>query len=89
MPTFNLMSVTHELMLSLAISTLFYSATTNKKTEVGPRDLVLRLNSIVADLLNIQPQWEGDCRVVELVDAQRLFELTNRFCAGRDTGWDF
>jgi len=52
-------------------------------------DLAITLQGVVDQLLDIQPQWEGDCRVVELVDAQRLFELTNRFCAGRDTGWDF
>jgi len=52
-------------------------------------DLAITLQGVVDQLLDIQHQWEGDCRVVELVDAQRLFELTNRFCAGRDTGWDF
>jgi len=40
----------------------------------------------VDQLLDIQPLWEG---VVELVDDQRLVELTNCFCAGQETSWDF
>ena len=52
-------------------------------------DLALTLQSIVDQLLDIRPQWEGDHRITELVDARRLSELTNQLCAGRDLGWDF
>jgi hypothetical protein len=52
-------------------------------------DLALKLQSVVDQLLDIRPQWEGDHRVTELIDAQRLSELTNQLCAGRDLGWDF
>ena len=52
-------------------------------------DLALTLQSVVDELLDIRPQWEGDQRVMELVDIQRLNELTNKMCAGRDLGWDF
>jgi hypothetical protein len=58
---------------------------------VSPKayDLALMLQGVVDQLLDIQPQWEGDHRVMEVVDAQRLNDLTVRFCSGRDTGWDF
>jgi hypothetical protein len=52
-------------------------------------DLALTLQAVVDELLDIKPQWEGDQRVIELVDAQRLSDLTNQLCAGRDLGWDF
>jgi len=52
-------------------------------------DLALTLQSVVDQLLDIQPQWNGDHRVMEVVDAQRLSELTNQLCAGRDIGGDF
>jgi len=63
-------------VLSLPVSTRAY-------------DLALILQGVVDELLDIQPQWEGDHRVMELVDAQRLNDLTSHLCAGRDTGWDF
>jgi hypothetical protein len=52
-------------------------------------DLALTLQGVVDELLDIKPQWEGDQRVIELVDAQRLSDLTNQLCAGRDLGWEF
>jgi hypothetical protein len=52
-------------------------------------DLAITLQGVVDQLLDIQPQWEGDHRVMEVVDAQRLNDLTARICLGRDTGWDF
>ena len=52
-------------------------------------DLAVLLQGVVDQLLDIQPQWEGDHRVMEVVDAQRLNDLTARICLGRDTGWDF
>jgi hypothetical protein len=63
-------------VLSLPISTKAY-------------DLALMLQGVVDQLLDIHPQWEGDHRITELVDARRLSELTNQLCAGRDLGWDF
>jgi len=51
--------------------------------------LIQSLQQIVERLLDMRPQWEGDQRVLELVDAQRLSELTNQLCAVRDLGWDF
>ena len=47
------------------------------------------LQSIVDQLLDIRPQWAGDHRVAELIDAQRLSDLTNQLCAGRDLGFEF
>lgn len=47
------------------------------------------LQSIVVQLFDIRPQWEGDHRVTELIDAQRLSDLTNQLCARRDLGWEF
>jgi hypothetical protein len=52
-------------------------------------DLALTLQGVVDQLLDIHPQWEGDHRITELIDAQRLAELTNQICAGKDLGWDF
>ncbi len=52
-------------------------------------DLALTLQSVVDQLLDIHPQWEGDHRITELVDAQRLSQLTNQLCAGKELGWDF
>ena len=52
-------------------------------------DLALTLQSVVDQLLDIRPQWEGDHRVTELIDAQRLSDLTNQLCVGRDLGWEF
>jgi hypothetical protein len=52
-------------------------------------DLALTLQSVVDQLLDIRPQWEGDHRVTELVDAQRLSDLTNQLCAGRTLEWEF
>lgn len=63
-------------VLSFAVSTKAY-------------DLAITLQGVVDQLLDIQPQWEGDHRVMEVVDAQRLNDLTARICLGRDTGWDF
>jgi len=47
------------------------------------------LQSVVDELLDTHPQWEGDRRITELVDAQRLSQLTNQLCACREVGWDF
>ena len=63
-------------ILSLPVSTHAY-------------DLALTLQSVVDQLLDIQPQWDGDHRVIEVVDAKRLNDLTMSLCAGRDTGYDF
>ena len=63
-------------VLSLPISTKAY-------------DLALMLQGVVDQLLDIHPQWEGDHRITELVDARRLSELTSQLCAGRDIGCDF
>ena len=52
-------------------------------------ELALLLQNAVDGLLDIHPQWEGDHRITELVDAQRLSQLTNQLCAGRELGWDF
>jgi hypothetical protein len=52
-------------------------------------ELALLLQSAVDGLLDIHPQWEGDHRVIELVNAHRLNDLTHRLSAGRYTGWDF
>ena len=52
-------------------------------------DLALMLQGVVDQLLDIHPQWEGDHRIIELVDAQRLSELAGQLCAGRDLGWEF
>lgn len=52
-------------------------------------DLAITLQSVVDQLLDIHPQWEGDHRIAELVDPQRLSHLTNQLCAGRDLGWEF
>ena len=52
-------------------------------------DLALALQSVVDQLLDIQPQWDGDHRIMDVVDARRLNDLTTRICADRDTGWDF
>jgi hypothetical protein len=52
-------------------------------------DLALTLQAVVDELLDIMPQWEGDQRVMELVDAQRLSNLTNQLCAGRRVFSDF
>jgi len=46
--------------------------------------LALLLQSAVDGLLEIHLQWEGDHRITELVDAQRLSQLTNKLC-----GWEF
>ena len=54
-----------------------------------PVQLASELQVIVDQLLDIRPHWEGDHRVTELIDAQRLSELTNKLCAGRDFGWEF
>ena len=54
-----------------------------------PVQLASELQVIVDHLLELRSQWEGDHRVTELIDAQRLNELTNQLCAGRDLGWDF
>jgi hypothetical protein len=51
--------------------------------------LALTLQGVVDQLLDIQPQWEGDHRITELVDARRLSDLTSQLSAGRDLGWDF
>lgn len=51
--------------------------------------LAAMLQSIVDELLDTHPQWEGDHRITELIDAQRLSQLTNQLCAGRELGWDF
>ena len=52
-------------------------------------ELAYLLQNAVDGLLDIHPQWEGDHRITELVDAQRLSQLTNQLCAGRELGWDF
>lgn len=52
-------------------------------------ELALLLQNTVDGLLDIHSQWEGDHRMMELVDAQRLSQLTNQLCAGRALGWDF
>ena len=52
-------------------------------------ELALLLQNVVDGLLDIHPQWEGDHRITELVDAQRLSQLTNQLCAGKELGWDF
>jgi hypothetical protein len=52
-------------------------------------DLALTLQSVVDQLLDIQPQWEGDHRIMDVVDARRLNDLIARICVDRDTGWDF
>lgn len=52
-------------------------------------ELALLLQSAVDGLLDLQPQWEGDHRIKELVDPQRLSHLTNQLCAGRELGWEF
>ena len=51
-------------------------------------ELALLLQGAVDGLLDIQPQWEGDHRIREVVDAQRLSELTTQLCGGRDLGWN-
>jgi len=51
-------------------------------------ELALLLQNVVDGLLNIHPQWEGDHRITELVDAQRLSPLTNQRCACRELSWD-
>ena len=53
-----------------------------------PVQLASELQSIVDQLFELRPQWEGDHRVSELIDAQRLGDLINQLCAGRDLGWD-
>lgn len=50
--------------------------------------LAAMLQSVVDELLDTHPQWEGDRRITELVDAQRLSQLTNQLCACREVGWD-
>ena len=52
-------------------------------------DLALTLQAVVDELLDIKPQWEGDQRVMELVDAQRLSDLANQLCVGRFMPWEF
>ena len=54
-----------------------------------PVQLASELQSIVDQLFDIRPQWECDHRVVELIDAQRLSDLTNQLCACRDLGLEF
>jgi hypothetical protein len=56
---------------------------------IQAHDLALTLQNVVDQLLDIRPQWEGDHRVTELIDAHRLNELSNQLCAGRDLGWEF
>lgn len=64
-------------------------STSTKALPLKAYDLVVTLQSVVDELLDIQPQWDGDQRVLEVVDPQRLTILTNQLCAGRDLGWDF
>ncbi len=54
-----------------------------------PVQLASEMQVIVDQLFDLRPQWEGDHRVMEVVDPQRLNDLTVRFCSGRDTGLDF
>jgi hypothetical protein len=63
-------------VLSLPVSTKAY-------------DLALMLQGVVDQLLDIRPQWEGDHRVMEVVDPQRLNDLTVMLCKHWDPGWDF
>jgi hypothetical protein len=51
--------------------------------------LVQSLQFIVDQLLDIRPEWEGDHRVTELIDARRLSELTSQLCAAMGLGLDF
>jgi hypothetical protein len=54
-----------------------------------PVQLASELQVIVDHLFDLHPQWEGDHRVTELIDAQRLSDLTNQLCAGRYLDWEF
>jgi hypothetical protein len=43
-----------------------------------PVQLASKLQSIVDQLFDLRPQWEGDHRIAELIDVQRLNDLSNQ-----------
>jgi hypothetical protein len=88
-------NTTHQLVHDSDLSTFVPTLTRPQQTDL-PSDLrtnayslIQTLQQIVDQLLDIRPQWEGDHRVTELIDAKRLSDLTNQLCAGRYLGWDF
>jgi hypothetical protein len=58
-------------------------------TSMTPMQLASQLQAIVDRLIDLQPHWEGDHRVTELVDTRRLTDLTHYLCAERNSGYEF
>jgi hypothetical protein len=52
-------------------------------------DLALTLQSVVDQMLDIQPQWQSDHRIIELIDVRRLSDLAEQLFPGHVIGPEF